>query len=124
MMRQWISRVQFESWIAAAVAALPASLRGKLDNVAFVLEEDSTSYLGLYHGIPKPQRTLADSGVLPDKITIYRRPIERQAKTAGELPELVRLVVWHEIGHHFGFSERRIRQLELRWQRRVTSPQK
>ncbi|TSC77085.1 MAG: hypothetical protein G01um101431_268 [Parcubacteria group bacterium Gr01-1014_31] len=111
----------FEQWISQAVAALPDELRARLENVAFVLEDDDRSgrYLGLYHGVPKPHRTLNDSGVLPDKITIFQTPIEREADSPEALPDLVRLVVWHEIGHYFGFSERRVRQMEHHWAKRL-----
>lgn len=116
-----VSRARFASLIADAVAALPDDLRARLENVAFVLEDDDRRgrYLGLYHGVPKTERSLNDSGVLPDKITLFQKPIEREAKTVDDLPGLVRLVVWHEIGHSFGFSERRVRQLEKRWAKRL-----
>lgn len=112
---------QFERWIAEAVEALPQRLRAKLSNVGFVLEEGSPRgrLLGLYHGIPLPARGYY-SGVLPDKITIYQRPIERQAKSPEELPALVRHVVWHEVGHHFGFSDRALVPLERNWSRRFS----
>lgn len=115
-----VSRARFASLIAAAVAALPDTLRARLENVAFVLEDDDRPgrSLGLYHGVPKTHRSLNDSGVLPDKITIFQAAIEREAKTVDDLPSLVRLVVWHEIGHYFGFSERRVRQMEKRWHKR------
>lgn len=114
------SRRQFETWIADAVAALPAEIRRRMDNVAIVLDDESPpgQLLGHYYGVPATARTLYDSGRLPDKITIYQQAIMRNAANTEALPALVRTVVWHEIGHHFGFSERRIRQLERRWQQR------
>lgn len=114
------SRRQFEIWIAEAVGALPKDIRERMDNVAIVLDDQSApgALLGHYHGVPKTERTLYDSGQLPDKITIYQQAIVQEARTADSLPQLVRQVVWHEIGHHFGFSEARIRQLERRWARR------
>lgn len=115
------SRQQFEHWVAAAVAALPAELRNKMDNVAIVLDDESPpgQYLGFYHGIPRTHRE-GYSGVLPDKITIYQQTILREARSPEELPEVVRRVVWHEIGHHFGLSDRRLRQMERRWVRQHT----
>ncbi len=112
------TRRQFERWIVEAIKALPPHLRAKLSNVGFVLEEGSTRsrLLGLYHGIPLPTRNHY-SGVLPDKITIYRRPIERQAGSPAAVPALVRHVVWHEVGHHFGFSDRALVPLERQWNR-------
>lgn len=112
---------QFERWIVQAVEALPRRLRQRLNNVGFVLEEGSPRgrLLGLYHGIPLPSRSHY-TGVLPDKITIFRRPIERQALSPEAVPALVRHVVWHEVGHHFGFSDRALVRLERNWNRRFT----
>lgn len=120
---KWESkRRQFERWIAEAVSALPQRLRRRLDNVAFVLEAEASGgrYLGLYHGIPHLYRGQGYSGVLPDKITIYARPIEAAAPDPRELPRLVRRVVWHEIGHHFGFTDAELAVLERRWEKRRT----
>lgn len=112
---------QFERWILEAVEALPENLRQRLSNVGFVLEEgaDHGRLLGLYHGIPLPARSHY-SGVLPDKITIYRRPLERRARSLEELPTLVRHVVWHEVGHHFGFSDRALYRLERQWSKAIS----
>ena len=119
-----ITRSTFERWIKEAVAELPDELRTRMDNVAIVLDDESPpgSYLGLYHGIPKTHRDLGYSGVLPDKITIYQQAIVQEVAELDQLPEIVRRVVWHEIGHHFGLSDRRLRQLERRWQRRPLAP--
>ncbi len=121
--RQWeFKRRRFERWIAEAVAALPQRLRHRLENVAFVLETEESSgrYLGLYHGIPHLYRGQGYSGVLPDKITIYAGAIEREARHPRELPEFVRRVVWHEIGHHFGFTDAELTVLERHWEKRRT----
>jgi len=112
-------RERFEQFIADAVAALPENIRSQMENVAFVLDDQTPpgALLGLYHGIPKTGRNLGYSGVLPDKITIYQKTIEADVRGASELPQAVRRVVWHEIGHHFGISDRRLRQLEKNWER-------
>ncbi|MDD5109907.1 MAG: metallopeptidase family protein [Patescibacteria group bacterium] len=119
-MPEQVGREQFETWIADAVAALPPSLRDQMDNVAIVLDDETPPrrLLGLYHGIPKTGRSLGYSGVLPDKITIYQKAIEANVRRVSELPNEVRRVVWHEIGHHFGISDRRLRQLEKNWEMR------
>lgn len=110
----------FEQFIADAVAALPKDIQNQMENVAFVLDDHTPPgpLLGLYHGIPKTGRTLGYSGVLPDKITIYQKTIEADTKNFAELPAAVRRVVWHEIGHHFGISDRRLRQLEKNWEKK------
>lgn len=123
-MHEPVPREQFEAWIADAVAALPKNLRDQMDNVAIVLDDETPprQLLGLYHGIPKTGRTLGYSGVLPDKITIYQKAIEANVRDSSELPDEVRRVVWHEIGHHFGISDRRLRQLEKRWEKTSVIP--
>lgn len=125
-----MDKEQFENLINEAVAALPPAIRKKMDNVELVLEEGESpnnSLFGLYHGIPQTQRAPYYAGVLPDKITIYKGTIEKFAlRQAQDLPaggeesavrSLVRRVVWHEIGHHFGFNENQIRKLEQKWAR-------
>jgi predicted Zn-dependent protease with MMP-like domain len=123
---------QFENLINEAVAALPESIRTKLDNVDIVMEEGESpnnSLFGLYHGVSQLNRgsTYGMGGVLPDKITIWKGTIEKyalrqaQGLSAGDeesaIRNLVRRVVWHEIGHHFGFNESEIRKLEQKWQK-------
>jgi predicted Zn-dependent protease with MMP-like domain len=125
-----MDRQQFENLIGEAVAALPQSIRQKLSNVDIILEEGESpdnSLFGLYHGVPQTARGSAYgmAPTLPDKITIYKGTIEkfalRQAQGLSardqdiEIQNLVRRVVWHEIGHHFGFDEAQIRKLEKKW---------
>ncbi len=111
----------FENLITEAVAALPESIKRKLDNVEIVLEEGESpnnSLFGLYHGVPQVARgsSYGINPTLPDKITIWKGTIERFAGSEAAVPALVRRVVWHEIGHHFGFDEAEIRKLEEKWQ--------
>jgi predicted Zn-dependent protease with MMP-like domain len=115
-----MDKEQFENLINQAVEALPEGLRQKLNNVDIVMEEGESpnnSLFGLYHGVSQLKR---GSGygmgmVLPDKITIWKGTIERFAGSEDQIPSLVRRVVWHEIGHHFGFDEVQIRKLEEKW---------
>jgi predicted Zn-dependent protease with MMP-like domain len=107
---------EFEDLVDEAVASLPDELRSFMSNVAVVVEDEPPAglpLLGLYQGIPLTSRTTAYAGVPPDKITIYRGPIERMA---GEDPDRlrsgVRRVVLHEIAHHFGISDERLRELD------------
>ncbi len=110
----------FENLITQAVGELPKSIREKLSNVEIVLEEGDSpnnSLFGLYHGVSQLNRgsSYGMNPTLPDKITIYKGTIERFAGDPSSIPTLVRRVVWHEIGHHFGFDEPGIRRLEKKW---------
>jgi predicted Zn-dependent protease with MMP-like domain len=111
---------EFEKLINQAVEALPESIQLKLDNVDIVMEEGDSpnnSLFGLYHGVSQLNRgsSYGMGMVLPDKITIWKGTIERFAGSEDKIPALVRRVVWHEIGHHFGFDEAGIRRLEEKW---------
>ncbi len=113
---------QFEGLISKAVDALPSNIREKLSNVAIAMEEGESpnnSLFGLYHGVSQLNRgsSYGMNPVLPDKITIYKGTIEKFAGSESEIPSLVRRVVWHEIGHHFGFDEAGIRDLEEKWEK-------
>jgi predicted Zn-dependent protease with MMP-like domain len=115
-----MEKEEFENLINAAVEALPESIQAKLNNVEIVLEEGDSpnnSLFGLYHGVSQLHRgsTYGMGAVLPDKITIWKGTIEKFAGDPANIPSLVRRVVWHEIGHHFGFDEAGIRKLEEKW---------
>jgi predicted Zn-dependent protease with MMP-like domain len=107
---------EFEQLVEEAIASLPDDLAGFMSNVGVVVEDEPPAglpLLGLYQGIPLTQRTSGYSGVPPDKITIYRGPLERL--TGGDpdrLRDQVRRVVLHEIAHHFGISDERLRELD------------
>ena len=87
-----------------------------MSNVAVVVEDEPPAgqpLLGLYQGLPLTRRSSGYSGIPPDKITIYRGPIERLSGDDPErLQQLVRRVVLHEIAHHFGISDDRLRELD------------
>lgn len=116
----------FEQLVRAAVDALPVPFLERLKNVAIVVEEESEpeqklkvgvgsgqELLGLYEGTPGTVYGSHYFKILPDKITIYRGPIERAAGgDPARVSEIVHEVVWHEVGHYFGISEKRIRELE------------
>lgn len=107
------ARARFTDLVERAIADLPEQFRSRLSNVQIVIEDTgSPDLLGLYHGIPQTARGPSSyAGVLPDVITIYREPIEARARSAEELERQVRITVWHEIGHHFGISDERLREL-------------
>jgi predicted Zn-dependent protease with MMP-like domain len=106
----------FEQYVEAAVATLPDDLREFMSNVAIVVEDEPPNgmpLLGLYQGVPLTRRSGAYAGVAPDKITIYRGPLERLSAGRPErLPREIRRVVLHEIAHHFGISDERLHELD------------
>lgn len=104
---------RFEEMVTEALDGLPAELGELMTNVAVTVDPDGgrPGLLGLYRGIPLPQRTASYAGVLPDQITIYRRAICAICRTEPEVVEQVRRTVIHEVGHHFGIGDARLREL-------------
>jgi predicted Zn-dependent protease with MMP-like domain len=121
--RSWLRTVaarigdaqRFESLVRDAIDALPDEFAHRLENVEIVIEDspERESLLGHYHGVPLTERGAGYSGFLPDKITIYRLPLERRARSPEDLAEQVRVTVWHEIAHHFGIDDERLRELGM-----------
>ena len=103
----------FEQMVATALDSLPADLADMMRNVAVLVEpgRGPRGLLGLYEGIPLTRRTTGYAGVLPDRITIYQQAICAICDTEAEVVEQVRRTVIHEVGHHFGISDDRLRQL-------------
>ena len=109
------SRRRFESLVADALDELPGWVQEAMDNVAVVVEDhppaDEPDLLGLYEGIAKTEREHY-TGVLPDRITIYRGTIEREAgEDDEELRAVIAETVMHEVAHHFGISDERLEGL-------------
>ena len=106
----------FEQLIQDALDSLPPELRSRLSNVEVVLEDEpppGQPLLGLYQGVPLTRRTSSYSGALPDKITIYRGPLERlYGHDRGRLEREIRRVVLHEVAHHFGISDERLVEID------------
>ncbi|HEX2504774.1 MAG TPA: metallopeptidase family protein [Gaiellaceae bacterium] len=106
----------FEEHVQRAVESLPDELRGAMSNVAIVVEDENPEepdLYGLYTGVPLPDRgSESYAGVLPDKIEIYRIPLEEEFGGDPEvLEEEIRITVLHEIAHHFGIDEDRLHEL-------------
>jgi len=114
--------LDFYKLVERALEGLPPELSSLLDNVAIVVEDwpdystplvsggpEETLY-GLYEGVPLTERGAGYFGFLPDKITIFRGPLERDFATQ-ELEEQVRITVVHEIAHYFGFDEEHLEEL-------------
>ncbi|HEY2936250.1 MAG TPA: metallopeptidase family protein [Gaiellaceae bacterium] len=106
------ARVDFQGYVQDALDALPPDLRASISNVGIVVEDEpppKQQLLGLYQGIPLTRRGSGYGGVLPDKITIYRGPLERLYGNDPErLSEQITRVVLHEVAHHFGISDERL----------------
>ena len=108
--------MDFEQAVQDALDSLPSELRDRLSNVEVVVEDEPPAgqhLLGLYQGVPLTRRGSNYSGALPDKITIYRGPLERGY---GDDPDLlrgqIRRVVLHEVAHHFGISDQRLIEID------------
>ncbi|MDP3947794.1 MAG: metallopeptidase family protein [bacterium] len=122
---------EFEQLVEEGIAAIPEKFLRMLKNVAVVIAEEPTpkqrktaglhadeTLLGLYEGIPQVRRDGGYFGVLPDKITIFKKPILEAAEMPEEIREIVKETVWHEIAHHFGMEEDEVSRAEERRLRR------
>lgn len=120
---------EFEEIVKEGIKNIPPKFLERLNNVDIVIEEEPNYYqleklklkensliFGLYQGVPQTQRS-SYGQVLPDKITIFRKPIEEVARSKEEIKKIVRDTVWHEIAHHFGMSEKRVREAEFKKRR-------
>ena|SRR3989344_6144205 len=115
----------FEEAVREGIRAIPGKFLNLLDNVDIVVEDEPSlaqrrkmrlrsdmTLLGLYEGVPRTKRGSGYSFVLPDKITIFQKPIEEAARDEEHLRRIVRDTVWHEFAHHFGIEEGRVRAIE------------
>lgn len=119
-----MTRERFEKIAQAAFDSLPDVFTEKVDNVRIVVEDYPSdeelervggrrdSLLGLYHGVPLPQRGTWYGAVpvVPDTITLYQKNIEAACKDEDEIERRIVEVLFHELGHYFGMNERQIRQ--------------
>ncbi len=103
----------FEDEVQAALDSIPPHIASALENVAVVIEDENAEdpdVFGMYHGVPLPER--GDGvGLLPDKISIYRTPLEESFRDPAELRDEIRVTVLHELAHYFGLDEDRIAEL-------------
>jgi predicted Zn-dependent protease with MMP-like domain len=110
-----IGEAEFEELVAEALDLLPDDLAAELNNVVVVIEDapppGDEHLLGVYDGIPLTERDRWYSGVLPDRISIFRRPLLEMCHSPDEVVEQVRITVLHEIAHHFGISDQRLDEL-------------
>jgi len=119
-----MDRRAFERLVAEALNDLPETFREKLDNVEVVVEKwpdretmrlagirHPAHLLGFYHGVPQTKRTHNYGLILPDKISIYQRPIEMRCRTVERVRAMVHHVLRHEVAHHFGLDDARLREI-------------
>jgi predicted Zn-dependent protease with MMP-like domain len=110
-----ITRERFEELVVRALDSIPPDLASRMENVAVVVADEAVNFsgagdlLGLYEGIPLTKRDHYRG--TPDRITIYQNPISRRCRTEAEIVAKVRVVVIHEVGHHFGISDPRLHEL-------------
>jgi predicted Zn-dependent protease with MMP-like domain len=107
-----ISRDRFEQLVADALDSIPPAIGNKMSNVAVMVEDqgDTDNLLGLYQGVPLTKRGTY-GGAFPDRITIYQDSICRRCQTEEQVVIAVRRTVIHEVGHHFGLSDKRLQEL-------------
>ena len=120
-----MDRERFENLVARAVDSLPEEFRTRLENIDVVVEDWPTqaqlatvglrrgeTLLGLYEGVPLTRRSSHYGLVPPDKITIFQKPIEAKCRYDAEITAEIQRVVRHELAHHFGIGDTRLKQLE------------
>ena len=127
-----MNREEFEEIVERAFQALPKKFRDSIENVEIVVEDDPSSdpqasrfgvnrnemLLGLYQGVPLTRRGVwyGTSPVLPDRITLYQKNIERACRMESQLEEKIYEVLFHEIGHYFGMNEEEIQTAMRDWE--------
>ena len=125
-----MTRPEFERLVHEAVLLIPPRFRREMKNLALVVEaepspalleemeiEPPDSLYGLYQGTPLTERTWGFGNVLPDRITIFQRPIEEDCEDEDEIRAVIGETLIHEVGHYFGLSEEEIEEIEERYWR-------
>ncbi|MEV5754922.1 metallopeptidase family protein [Actinoallomurus sp. NPDC052308] len=108
-----VTREEFEDLVAEALDTIPPDLTDLMRNVVVLVEDfaPEPGLLGLYEGVPLTERGDTYAGYLPDRITLYRRPLQAICRTRDDLVKEVRTTVVHEIAHHFGIDDERLHEL-------------
>jgi predicted Zn-dependent protease with MMP-like domain len=122
-----MDRERFENLVARAVEELPEEFQSRLENIDVVVEDSPSPYqmrnsrlqkgytlLGLYEGVPLTERNSNYGMVPPDKITVFQKSIENECQSHDEMDikDEIRRVVLHEIAHHFGIGDNRLKEIE------------
>jgi len=123
-----LSDEQFERLISRAIDEMPESYIKHLDNVAITYEDWPNEHqtaklrlrgdsllLGLYEGIPLPQRGAGYNLVLPDKITLFKHPLLRVSHDEDSFYSQIKHTLWHEIAHYYGLDHDKIHEIERNW---------
>ena len=121
-----LTDTEFDALVQEAINGIPEDYRKLMRNVAIVVVDEPTpeqltktglrhgqSLLGLYEGVPQISRG-AGYSALPDKITIFKRAIVESCADSEQVCEQVKETVWHELAHHFGSSEQRVRRAQAK----------
>jgi len=125
-----LPRAEFERLVREAVGLIPRRFRDEMRNLALVVESEPSADLleemeieppdslyGLYQGTPLTERTWDFGNNLPDRITIYQRPIEEDCDDEDDIRAVIGETLIHEVGHYFGLSEEEIEAIEERYWR-------
>ena len=120
-----MQRDKFEKIVIDAVTGMPSEFKELLDNIDICIQDwpsreqlksvglrDKYELLGLYEGTPRTERDQGYNLVLPDKISIFQKPLEAQCPSARELKDEIVRTVKHEIAHYFGLDDERLEQIE------------
>jgi predicted Zn-dependent protease with MMP-like domain len=125
-----MTREKFEKLVVEAMALIPKRFRLEMKNIAVVVEDEPSAELldemeieppdslyGLYQGTPLPERTWGYGNTLPDRVTLFRMPIEEDSEDDDEVRAVIGETLIHEVGHYFGLSEEEIEEIEERYWR-------
>ena len=125
-----MTRERFEKLVVEAMALIPKRFRLEMKNIAVVVEDEPSAELldemeieppdslyGLYQGTPLPERTWGYGNTLPDRVTLFRKPIEEDSEDDDEVRAVIGETLIHEVGHYFGLSEEEIEEIEERYWR-------
>ena len=128
-----MTREEFERLVVEAVTLIPTRFRREMKNLALVVEDEPSAALleemeivppdslyGLYQGTPLPERDWGFGNALPDRITLYQRPIEEDCEDEDDVRAVIGETLIHEVGHYFGLSEDEIQDIEERYWRGET----
>ena len=128
-----MTRAEFEQLVKEAITLIPPRFRHEMTNLALVVEHEPSpdllaemeieppdSLYGLYQGTPLTERTWDFGNALPDRITIFQRPIEEDCQDEDEIRAVIGETLIHEVGHYFGMSEEEIEEIEERYWRGET----
>lgn len=123
-----VEREKFEELVAKSLSELPSEFQDRLENIDVLVLDYPTprqlakvgrgmTLLGLYEGVPHTRRSRGYNLALPDRITIFQKPIEAQCHSEKETAMEIQRVVRHEIAHHFGLDDESLKRIESRKRR-------